>query len=52
LAQDPLQPVYGDAAFAPWAPQLAAERFLAELRTLTKAAALPDAKNKLEKSIV
>jgi hypothetical protein len=52
LAQDPLQPVYGDPAFAPWPPQLAADRFLAELRTLTKAAALPRLKNKLEKSVV
>jgi uncharacterized protein len=52
LTQDPLEPVYGGKAFAPWPPQLAAERFLAELQALTRAAGHP-AKNrdKREKSL-
>jgi uncharacterized protein len=36
LSQDPLQPVYGGTAFEPWPPQVAAERFLAELRALSQ----------------
>ncbi|MEI9917076.1 MAG: phosphohydrolase [Methylovirgula sp.] len=51
LAHDPLQPVYGDAAFAPWPPQLAAQRFLAELHALSEAAPPTRGINKLEKSI-
>jgi uncharacterized protein len=34
LAQDPLVEIYGGTAFEPWAPQMAAERFLAELQLL------------------
>jgi hypothetical protein len=34
LAKDPLTTVYGGAAFEPWPPTLAAERFLAELEKL------------------
>ena len=34
LNDDPLQAVYGGTAWEPWAPQLAAERFLAELDRL------------------
>jgi len=41
LTQDPLQPVYGGAAFEPWAPQLAATRFLAELHALMRRNADP-----------
>lgn len=36
LSHDPLQLVYGGAAFEPWAPQVAATRFLTELRALTR----------------
>lgn len=35
LATDPLTARYGGAAWEPWPPQLAAERFLAELERLT-----------------
>ena len=35
LAKDPLVDIYGGAPWEPWPPQLAAERFLAELETLT-----------------
>ncbi len=52
LAQDPLQQVYGDAAFTPWPPQLAAQRFLAELRALSEAASTTHGINKPEKSII
>ncbi|USX23336.1 phosphohydrolase [Oxalobacteraceae bacterium OTU3REALA1] len=34
LNDDPLYAVYGGTAWEPWAPQLAAERFLAELNRL------------------
>jgi 5'-nucleotidase len=52
LAQDPLLPVYGGTAFAPWPPQLAAERFLAELGALTRAHPQPaNTHNKREKSL-
>lgn len=34
LAEDPLAEVYGGTAWEPWSPQLAAERFLAELQAL------------------
>jgi uncharacterized protein len=34
LSEDPLREVYGDRAWAPWAPQISAERFLAELERL------------------
>jgi uncharacterized protein len=34
LAKDPLVDVYGGTPFEPWPPQLAAERFLAELQFL------------------
>ena len=34
LADDPLGPVYGGAPWEPWAPSLAAARFLAELQSL------------------
>jgi hypothetical protein len=34
LANDPLQPVYGGAAWEPWPPALAAQRFLEELQRL------------------
>ena len=34
LNDDPLQAVYGGTAWEPWAPQLAAERFLEELNRL------------------
>ncbi|MGH6840578.1 MAG: hypothetical protein ACREDV_00550, partial [Methylocella sp.] len=37
LPADPLLDVYGGKAWEPWAPQLAAERFLAELESLTQA---------------
>lgn len=37
LAQDPLIEVYGGTAWEPWPPQLAAERFLAELVLLNAA---------------
>ncbi|MGB8276392.1 MAG: phosphohydrolase [Methylovirgula sp.] len=42
LAEDPLVAVYGGTAWEPWPPQLAAERFLAELETLTARHAAPD----------
>ncbi len=35
LAEDPLVAVYGGTAWEPWPPQLAAERFLAELERLS-----------------
>jgi len=35
LAADPLRDIYGGLAWEPWAPTLAAERFLAELEHLT-----------------
>jgi hypothetical protein len=35
LAKDPLLEIYGGVAWEPWAPALAAERFLAELEHLT-----------------
>jgi hypothetical protein len=34
LREDPLQPIFGGKAWEPWAPALAAERFLAELERL------------------
>lgn len=34
LVKDPLVEVYGGTAWEPWAPQMAAERFLAELELL------------------
>jgi hypothetical protein len=34
LARDPLAATYGEEAWRPWAPELAAGRFLAELRRL------------------
>jgi len=37
LAADPLLDVYGGKAWEPWAPKLAAERFLAELKRLMSA---------------
>lgn len=37
LAADPLTPIYGGTPWEPWAPTLAAERFLAELRALCRA---------------
>ncbi len=37
LADDPLRDVYGGKAWEPWAPKLAAERFLAELERLMSA---------------
>jgi hypothetical protein len=36
LQEDPLQKVYGDEAWRPWAPELAAERFLQELNRILK----------------
>ncbi len=52
LVQDPLQPIFGGTAFAPWPPQLAAERFLAELQTLTRPGHAPaKAEDKREKSL-
>ena len=36
LAVDPLVALYGGTPWEPWAPAVAAERFLAELRTLAK----------------
>jgi hypothetical protein len=36
LSQDPLQPLHGGVAFEPWPPQVAAERFLTELRALIR----------------
>jgi len=38
LARDPLVDVYGGTAWEPWAPQVAAERFLAELQLLLQSA--------------
>jgi len=37
LAADPLRDIYGGKAWEPWAPSAAAERFLAELKFLTRA---------------
>ena len=37
LAADPLAPVYGGKAWEPWPPNVAAERFLAELQALCRA---------------
>ena len=37
LADDPLARVYGGTPWEPWVPNLAAERFLAELRALSSA---------------
>ena len=37
LPADPLRDVYGGKAWEPWAPGLAAERFLAELERLMSA---------------
>jgi hypothetical protein len=34
LVEDPLQAAYGGLAWEPWAPTLAAERFLHELNRL------------------
>lgn len=34
MAQDPLAGAYGEPAWRPWPPEVAAERFLAELRRL------------------
>lgn len=42
LAKDPLVAIYGGAAFEPWPPRLAAERFLAELERLNAASVKPD----------
>jgi uncharacterized protein len=39
LAEDPLVAVYGGKAWEPWAPHVAAERFLAELHLLLSRAA-------------
>jgi hypothetical protein len=36
LPDDPLKPLYGEAAWQPWPPGLACERFLAQLERLTK----------------
>lgn len=36
LSEDPLAVIYKDAPWKPWAPALAADRFLAELRRLQK----------------
>ncbi len=36
LDQDPLLPFYGGLAFEPWPPELAAQRFLAELQRIQK----------------
>jgi hypothetical protein len=38
LEEDPLAKIYACAAWEPWPPQLAAERFLTELKLLTRAA--------------
>jgi len=35
LQDDPLQTIYGGTAWEPWAPQIAAERFLDELKRLS-----------------
>ncbi|MGO9135390.1 MAG: phosphohydrolase [Methylovirgula sp.] len=35
LTEDPLVPIYGGKPWEPWPPRLAAERFLAELKSLT-----------------
>lgn len=35
LRDDPLREIYGDKAWEPWTPAVAAERFLAELQRLT-----------------
>ncbi len=51
LTKDPLQPLYGGTAFEPWPPQLAAERFLTELRALTQANPHPKGHAKREKSL-
>jgi hypothetical protein len=37
LAEDPLQVAYGGRAWEPWAPSVAAQRFLQELERLTQA---------------
>lgn len=37
LADDPLQPIYGDPAWEPWPPAVACERFLTELQRLQAA---------------
>jgi uncharacterized protein len=37
LSEDPLREIYGGQAWEPWAPPLAAERFLAELKRLMAA---------------
>lgn len=39
LSDDPLQAIYGGAAWEPWPPALAAERFLAELANLKQLSA-------------
>jgi hypothetical protein len=36
LETDPLQKIYGENAWAPWAPDIAAERFLKELQRIQK----------------
>jgi hypothetical protein len=36
LAKDPLVDIYGGTPWEPWPPQLAAERFLAELQFLIR----------------
>jgi uncharacterized protein len=41
LPADPLLDVYGGKAWEPWAPGLAAERFLAELQRLMSAKGMP-----------
>jgi hypothetical protein len=38
LDDDPLLPVYGGTPWEPWAPDIAAERFLKELRRIQKRA--------------
>ena len=50
LTKDPLQPLYGGTAFEPWPPQVAAERFLTELRALIQMSSEPSRK-KHEKSL-
>jgi hypothetical protein len=37
MGEDPLLPIYGGEAWRPWAPEVAAERFGAELRRLSPA---------------
>ena len=50
LAKDPLVDIYGGMPWEPWPPQLAAERFLAELEALTADGKAPEKPQALAKA--